>query len=82
MITFLQQGKLSKHNFLKLDGPEGATHFRSNGEPAKPIAELQTSNRQAGFNPTTTTPLDLPTMNFGNEKQQPANDVLDLPSTL
>ena len=81
MIKYLKYFPSRKEHHV-VNTQKGATHFCVNGGSIQPIAELQTTNRQAGFNPTTTTPLDLPTMNFGDEKQQLGNDVLDLPSTL
>ena len=83
MITFLQESKFTKNSFLHVENSKKASHFRKDGGPITEISKLQTSNRQSGFNPSTETPLEMPTMNFGEEKQPPEDDdVLIAPSTL
>ena len=75
MFTYFQKSKLNKHSFLKLDGPESATHFRDGGGDIQLINNLPKQNKQE------VTPLELPTMNF-NAGRQEEDGPLELPSTL
>ena len=75
MITYLQKSKLNKHTFLKLNGPERATHFHDGGGNIQLINNLPKKNQQE------VTPLELPTMNF-NAGRQEEDGPLGLPSTL
>ena len=63
MLVFLEQSLSNKNTFATTTDPTKASHFRRDDGPIQVIAELAENNEQS-----CSEPLDVITLNFGNEQ--------------
>lgn len=70
MIRFFEKPIWSKNSYVQIDDDEDvskASHFRHDDGPIQPIAELNPNIHIENINTDDVEPLELPTLNFGNE---------------